>query len=118
MKGWQEYPIERLYQLHRESWAGSRELPRIPCVSVGWDPRPWENAQRGSWYYTGRTPEKFAAHLRELVSWMDTHPEQCTPERYAVVFAWNELGEGGWLVPTKGDPDGVWLRAIRDALPR
>ncbi len=118
MKGWQEHPIERLYQFHRESWLGSRERPHIPCVSMGWDRRPWETAQRGSWYYTGGTPEKFAAHLRDLVAWMDAHPEQCTPERYAVVFAWNEMGEGGWFVPTKGDPDGAWLRAIRDVLLR
>ncbi|MCX7819414.1 MAG: glycoside hydrolase family 99-like domain-containing protein [Kiritimatiellae bacterium] len=116
MKGWQEMPIERLYQLHRESWAGTPAQPHIPCVSVGWDRRPWETAAKGSWYYTGGMPDKFAAHLRELIAWMDAHPEQCTAERYAVVFAWNELGEGGWLVPTRGDPQGLWLRAIRDNL--
>lgn len=118
MKGWQEFPIERLYQFHRESWVGTPGQPHIPCVSMGWDRRPWESHQKGSWYYTGGTPEKFAEHLRELIAWMEAHPEQCTPERYAVLFAWNEMGEGGWLVPTQGDPKASWLRAVRDALLR
>jgi hypothetical protein len=25
----------------------------------------------------------------------------------------DEIGEGGWLVPCKDDPQGAWLKAIR-----
>jgi len=100
MKGWQERPIERLYEFHQAAWKSRPGQPHIPCVSVGWDRRPWETAQKGSWYYTGNTPEKWKAHVRELIAWMANHPDQITPERYAVIYAWNGLGEGGYLVPT------------------
>ena len=30
-----------------------------------------------------------------------------------MVYAWNEIGEGGWLVPCREDPDGAYLKAIK-----
>lgn len=41
------------------------------------------------------------------------HPEQTTAERIVLIYAWNEFGEGGYLAPTKGDPDGKYLKALR-----
>ena len=116
MKGWQEKPYQTLFELHRLSWKGSAAQPHIPCLSVGFDRRPWETAERGSHYYTGGTPELFARNLRELIAWMDAHPDQVTAERLAILYAWNEIGEGGYLVPTRGDPQGAYLKAIQSVL--
>lgn len=29
-----------------------------------------------------------------------------------MIYAWNELGEGGYIVPCKEDPDGLYLKEI------
>ena len=44
---------------------------------------------------------------------MDKHPGETTKERLVLVYAWNEFGEGGYLAPTKGDPEGNYLRALK-----
>ena len=31
------------------------------------------------------------------------------------IYAWNEMGEGGYLVPTKGDPKGNYLKQVKKA---
>ena len=56
--------------------------------------------------------------MREAIRWMDEHPEQTTAERIVLVYAWNELGEGGYICPTKGDADGAYLKAIKAAITR
>ena len=37
-------------------------------------------------------------------------------ERIALIYAWNEFGEGGYIAPTKGDPDGKYLQALRSVV--
>lgn len=111
----QKYAV--LVQAHQEAWRGTREQPCIPEVTAGWDKRPWEGPngldQAPGWYYPDRTPEQFAAFLRSALTWMDQHPEQTTAERLVLIYAWNELGEGGFIAPTKGDPEGQYLKALR-----
>jgi hypothetical protein len=113
-------PYAELLQAHREAWKGSRELPYLPTVTAGWDKRPWEgphglNQQQG-WYFPGRTPEQFADFLRDAIQWMDQHAEETTAERIVLIYAWNEFGEGGYIAPTRGDPQGGYLNALRSAL--
>lgn len=62
-----------------------------------------------SWHFAGRTPEKIGGFMEKLVQWMDTHPEQITKERLAILCAWNEMGEGSRVVPCKDDPDGEFF---------
>ena len=33
-----------------------------------------------------------------------------------LIYAWNELGEGGYLVPTKGDPKASYLKVVKDVV--
>lgn len=54
-----------------------------------------------------------SAGLLTMVDWMDKHPEQTTKDRLALVYAWNEIGEGGGLVPCRDDPNGEHLKVIR-----
>ena len=86
-------------------------------MSVGWDKRPWEGerglGQAAGWFFPDRTPGQFAAALESAIDWMDRHPEQATSERILLLYAWNEFGEGGYLAPTKGDPEGAYLQTIK-----
>ena len=97
----------------------------IPTVMAGWDARPWNTP--ASWYFNnttymidgqnwGRTPETFAAHLQAAIDWIDDNPILATPERLVMIYAWNEFGEGGYITPTLGDPDGLYLDAIKSVL--
>jgi hypothetical protein len=117
-----EHKYAELVAAHKAAWRGSREQPCMPEVTAGWDKRPWEGenglGQRPGWYFPDRSPEQFGQFLREAIRWMDEHPEQTTAERIVLVYAWNELGEGGYICPSKGDADGAYLKAIKAALTR
>lgn len=41
-----------------------------------------------------------------MADWIDANLGKTT-DRLAMIYAWNEIGEGGWLVPYKDDPDGA-----------
>jgi len=117
----EKHPYSELVQAHVEKWNNvAKELPYIPVATVGWDRRPWEapdglgKGVETSWYFEGNTPAAFKDFLQKMVDWMDTHPQQTTKDRLAVIYAWNEIGEGGWLVPCKDDPDGAYLDAVRE----
>ncbi|HUT32577.1 MAG TPA: glycoside hydrolase family 99-like domain-containing protein [Planctomycetota bacterium] len=116
--GGQEHKFQELAEVHRRAWAGRPEMPCIPCIIGGWDCRPWEGPnglgnKRPGWYFPDRTPEQFGAHVRDAVEWMEKHPERATAEKLAVIYAWNEFGEGGYIAPTKGDPEAKYLQALK-----
>jgi hypothetical protein len=93
----------------------------VPIVMSGWDrrprverPVPWEKQIPGAglekFYETG-TPLEIAAHLDRAFRWMADNP-QSSPAKAALIYAWNENDEGGWLVPTLKD-GAARLDAIR-----
>lgn len=118
----ERHAYTELVAANKAAWAGSPRQPYIPIVTAGWDKRPWEGpaglGQPPGLYYPDRTPDQFAAFLRDAIMWMDKHPDQTTAERLVLIYAWNEFGEGGHIAPTKGDPDGKYLKAIRSTLDR
>ncbi len=121
--GHEEHKYAELADAQRNQWIGSEKQPYLPVVIVGWDKRPWEdktgNGQGGAkqgWYYPDHTPGQFKSLLTDAVKWMDAHPLQTPKERIILVYAWNELGEGGYLVPTKGDPEASYLKVVRDVV--
>lgn len=117
-----EHPYEDMFKYQREMWKGSPQQPYIPLFMAGWDRRPWEGPDGfaggvvTSRYYSERSPEIFKKYLEDMKKWMDEHPEQITKERLAIIYAWNEIGEGGWLVPTRDDPDGAFLKAVKEVV--
>lgn len=117
-KGPQAHKYRELFEAHRAEWKGSPQQPCIPALAVGWDSRPWEGREgyQPCWYYPDRTPEQFASFVRHGVEWMEAHPKQTTAEKLMLLFAWNEYGEGGWLAPTKGDPEAKYLKALRSVV--
>ena len=68
------------------------------------------------WYFPDRTPEAFGKFLQSSIDWMDQNPDRTTKERIVLVYAWNEFGEGGYLAPTKGDPEAKYLRALKEVV--
>jgi hypothetical protein len=118
--GSEEHPYTELLTAHQQQWRGSGQHPYIPVITAGWDKRPWEGAdglgQTEGWYYPDRTPSQFAAFLESAIQWMDQHPDQTTAERIVLIYAWNEFGEGGYIAPTKADPDGAYLKALKSVV--
>jgi hypothetical protein len=125
IEGWQKglakHKYRELVGYQEKFWKPKNpRQPYLPCVLAGWDNRPRENPddknQKFCWYYPDRTPKAFAAHLKRALLWMDKHPRQTTTERIVVLYAWNELGEGGYIIPTKGDPQGKYLKALKSVV--
>ena len=118
-RGSESHKYAELMQAARLFRRGTGQ-PYIPIVIAGWDCRPWEGPlgrrAKPSWYYPDRTPEQFTDFLHDVIAWMDKHPDQTTVERIVLIYAWNEFGEGGYIAPTKGDPDGKYLKAIHTVL--
>jgi hypothetical protein len=121
--GHEEHKYAELADAQRGQWKGTAQQPYLPAVIAGWDKRPWEdksgNGQGGAkqgWYYPDHSPGQFKKLLTDAVKWMDEHRKETTKERLIVIYAWNELGEGGYLVPTKGDPDASYLKVVRDVV--
>ena len=121
--GHEAHKYSELIDAHKKNWIGTEKQPYIPEVTVGWDKRPWEDKSgngtggaKEGWYFPNRTPKEFKDFLTDAVTWMDEHPTQTTKERYVLIYAWNELGEGGYLVPTKGDPEASYLKVIRSVV--
>jgi hypothetical protein len=118
--GSQERPYAELVAAHQKAWSGSTEQPFIPEVTAGGDKRPWERplglGQKAGYYFPDRTPAAFGRFVQAAVDWMDQHPEQTTKERLVLIYAWNEFGEGGYIAPTKGDPQGQYLRALKSVV--
>ena len=121
--GHEEHKYSELIASHEKNWIGTENQPYIPEITVGWDKRPWEDksgkGQGGAkegWYFPNRTTEEFKTFLTDAIKWMDVHPTQTTKERMILLYAWNELGEGGYLVPTKGDPNASYLKVVRNVV--
>jgi hypothetical protein len=116
----EKHPYEELVEANVLAWKATPGQPYIPVATQGWDRRPWEGigglgpkGSKVSWYFEGRTPEAFGAQLKRMADWIDAHPKDVTKDRLALVYAWNEIGEGGWLVPCRQDPEGAYLKVVR-----
>ena len=118
------YPFEQLsrdYELCWDMYAAHSRLPYLPCVNGGWDCRPWENGSfyKGlnavpSCYSPDRTPYTQYAHVKRAGEWMRAHASR-VPDDLAIIYAWNENGEGGFIEPTVGGGDTI-LKAVGRAV--
>lgn len=107
-----------------QSWwhiAADHHLPIVPPLMAGWDPSPrvtTPNALFGSEstppqaLVTNVTADEIAEHVREGLAWVRAHPD-VAETGIALLYAWNEHDEGGWIAPTYlagtplGDPSRV-----------
>jgi hypothetical protein len=79
----------------------------VPCVSTGFDARPW---YRITWgfdgvpidsfiYNTDITLSAFSDHLNEAKAYLDSRPSETS--NMLVIYAWNEWAEGGNIEPSR-----------------
>ncbi len=95
-----------------KAWSNVSEKYNVaPSCLAGWDKRPW-NKEENFIFYEHRTSQKFYNHLKSAVDFVINRNDN---NRIVLIYAWNELGEGGYLVPTKGDKKAVYLKQVKKA---
>ncbi|MDD5522079.1 MAG: hypothetical protein PHI84_14770 [Kiritimatiellae bacterium] len=124
MKGGSFSELATYVETFWDKWAATG-VPVIPICVTGWDrrtrvtnPVSWEtfHLKKDAFdlYYKSGTPEEIAAHIGKGVSWFNKHPG-VNGNELVLIYAWNEIDEGGWLVPVLPPPHGEGTARI-DAL--
>ena len=103
-----EHDVDSLNNIGPTIWNrfNNAALPYIPVATLNWDPRPW--ATTTNWYsksvrYTGYSSRSVYHAVQTLKDWISQHPNATSKEHIALLYAWNEYGEGSWLTPTEND---------------
>lgn len=106
----EERTYNRLVNHVKETWYKTDTCFCVaPCVMVNWDKRPWQATNEGL-YYIGRTPRLFKAQLDAALLFAI---KRNLRHRIVMIYAWNELGEGGYLIPTQEDKNAVYLKQVK-----
>lgn len=115
-------PYRRLMRISPQIWmrfATKSHHLFLPVVMDGWDPRPWNEHQFGYLFWFRRSPADFERFAKDTITFVKRHQEmQVTTPPHRPVFlieAWNELGEGSYMVPTVGDHN-AYGQALAHAL--
>jgi len=102
-------PYRELVEAGTRNWDqfGQAKSPAyIPSVMVGWDPRPWNERIEGHLWWFDRTAAEVGAFVRRAIDWVRANPsmrvEPASQTPLVLLEAWNELGEGSYVVPTVG----------------
>lgn len=99
------------YRANWESILGGADIPLLLPLNGGWDSRPWHGDANVVRY--GRTPELFAAHLRDARDLLAARAGDPRLPNIAIIEAWNEWGEGSYIEPHQEFGFG-YLDAIRE----
>ncbi|KAA5608586.1 glycoside hydrolase family 71/99 protein [Rhodovastum atsumiense] len=100
--------------------------PVIPLAMTGWDTRPehdrvlpWKPQAhlRPSRVYDAPNPDELKTEMNDIIAWIRTH-RAAAPANVALIYAWNEFTEGGWLCPTWTDngPDVSRINSLAEIL--
>ena len=114
-----EQPFGKLAENAERDWDAYKNTGKkvVPTVMTGWDPRA-DPARVDEPYWTQATPQEIATHLRNALRWVTANP--CAAEANTIqIYAWNEIAEGGWLLPSRPAVDSLAtgrLDAIADIL--
>ena len=100
-------PYARLWPDIRDDYLSKCDgLKVIPPLMSGanWEPRVRAMPTVfPKWYYTEPQPGELGRHVASGLDYVAEHPEQCEANT-ALMYAWNEHSEGGFLCPTMGNP--------------
>ena len=112
--------FEKLAEMHEKIWGNFNDspLPNIPLATLGWDNRsryPEKNMKSPYFWFTKATPDQIITHVKNAIEWVDAHPDKNFEEKVIMIFSWNEIAEGAYLVPTKKDGD-LLLKALSGVL--
>lgn len=107
-------PFATLPAAYRANWEEilkAADIPLLLPLSGGWDSRPWHGDTKVVRF--GRTPELFAAHLRDARDLLASRAGDPRLPNIAIIEAWNEWGEGSYIEPHQEFGFG-YLDAIRE----
>ena len=101
-----ELPYAALAEANRKHRETGKSTGKefIPTINAGWDYRPMKRPEypardaKNDWYQAP-TPQELADNLESAITWVKDNPSVCRANA-VLIYAWNELSEGGWLVPT------------------
>jgi hypothetical protein len=106
----------------------------VPLATAGWDRRPrvanpvsWERPNppgAETIYYATPTAAELAGHVKHAIDWCAHHgspagdaSDAACDANAVLVYAWNEIDEGGWLLPSRArEPGTARLDAIAAVL--
>ena len=118
LKGQEVTPIDSMHTAEVSVWNGinrKSDLPYIPCITLNWDPRPWRPDTVIVPRFAGYSRSSVYKSVRAAQAWINENKQQTPKERMAIMYAWNENGEGGWLTPSKTAGDSLLL-GVKQAL--
>jgi len=103
-----EHHVDSLDNFGNYVWNRFRNtaLPYVPVATLNWDPRPW--AKGNNWYsrsvrFTGYSSTTVYRMVKSLRTWIRNNPSSTSQDHIALLYAWNEYGEGAWLTPSEND---------------
>ncbi|QDW26918.1 hypothetical protein FFJ24_019690 [Pedobacter sp. KBS0701] len=97
-------PINSMIDAEHKVWDLTKDKTNqfIPVTTLNWDPRPWRPGNENKIKrFSGFSGHSVEMSVSAMLSWMSVNKMYLTKERIALVYAWNEYGEGGWLTPSK-----------------
>ena len=93
----------------KEIWERHSHLgpDNVLPLTAGWHPQPrherpvkWMPVSADS-YAAYATAEEIGQHVADAISFLnDPAHDACSPAKTAILYAWNEHDEGGWICPT------------------
>lgn len=124
-----EQPYASLTAAARGDWQerSATGFPMVPTAMCGWDQRPLIATPQSFYstpseqslddFYDRPTNTAVGSHVVEMVDYLVTNQTAC-PAQVGLIYAWNELAEGGWLMPTytPDGPDAGRVSAVGAAL--
>jgi hypothetical protein len=93
-------------------------VPYIPVATLNWDKRPCYDTKKVTAEpkrYVGFSEKSVYMSIVSLKDWTLKNRENTTKEHLAILYAWNEYGEGAWLTPSQIG-DNKLLIALEKAL--
>lgn len=117
-KGEEVTPIDSMRVADLRVWNGIKNkstLPYIPVSTLNWDPRPWRPDTASVPHFSGYSMQSVCHAVTDLKQWIGENRERTTKEKVALMYAWNENGEGGWLTPSTILKDSLLL-GVKKAL--
>jgi hypothetical protein len=108
-------PIDSLLNASLKTWNKftNKGKPYIPAITLNWDPRPWGSINYKnlvSPIYFGYSEVSVFNTVKMTREWINRNKEYTTKERIALVYAWNEYGEGAWLTPNQNNNKLEYLK--------
>lgn len=124
-----EQAYSSLADAAKQDWMAraSSGFAMVPTAMCGWDQRPLIETPQpfypispglGLGNYYGRANSlALGVHVVDMVNTIVAEPLAC-PAQIGLIYAWNELAEGGWLMPTytAAGPDAQRVAAVGAAL--